>query len=524
MRWATILVGAVLTFSQRLTTPNVVACIALVAFAVVRSLAPATSTRLTAKVTGITVEAATAMVAVAFTGWWTSPFVFTFLSGIVVAGVAEGFAGAVPLAVAMALVTTLGHWPANAAEARFSTTGATELFLVALVVGYGRRLFGQAELRTLGALSRLRQLTEANDLLKQLNQLAQTLPASLDLDQTVGSTIEQLRSALHADVVAVFLWEAALRMWSVAGAEGARVEGLVDEGILPAPVRLAAQMWSQDGGAFLVDLSADGPGLGPATRVGIYAPLVARQTLVGVLLVESQSPSALTPDDLQYVSGLAEQAALAIDNAIWFGRLRTVGAEEERSRIARDLHDRVAQSLAYLAFELERLVGLSAKQPVTADLAILRDDVRRVVIEVRDTLYDLRTDVSDSQDLTATLATFLDRVQHRSGLVVEFEPHVSHSLAVPVERELWRIVQEAITNVERHAHASVVKVEWTVGDDVAEIVVSDDGRGFPWGAAGRLDSYGLVGMRERADAIGGQLGIETAPGEGTTIRCKVEVA
>ena len=101
-----------------------------------------------------------------------------------------------------------------------------------------------------------------------------------------------------------------------------------------------------------------------------------------------------------------------MDNARWFARLRTVGADEERTRIARDLHDRIGQSLAYLAFELDRIVKADGQaKPVGTQLERLRADVRGVIGEVRDTLYDLRTDVTDTKDMPATLREFLDRVE-----------------------------------------------------------------------------------------------------------------
>jgi signal transduction histidine kinase len=298
----------------------------------------------------------------------------------------------------------------------------------------------------------------------------------------------------------------------------------MDETTLPVPVRLAARTALHERGALFVDLRTDGPGLTPAARVGIYAPLVARRSLVGVIAVESQAPDTFSPGDLQLMTGVAEQAALAIDNALWFGRLRTVGAEEERTRIARDLHDRVAQALAYLAFELDRIVDLSTRQPVRTELDNLRHDVRRVVTEVRDTLYDLRTDVSESRSLGDTMTAFLERVRLRSNLVVTFEQRAVRRLAVPLERELWRIGQEAVTNVERHARASSMTVKWLVTSSAATLEVTDDGRGFPLGTAGRMDSYGLLGMRERAGAIGATLEVDTAPGRGTSIRCRVEVS
>jgi signal transduction histidine kinase len=440
------------------------------------------------------------------------------------AGFAYGFTLAILLAVVAAAAVTAGRVPVRSADYHLSTEGASELVLVALVSGYGRRLFGQAEQRTVTALSRLSQLSQANTLLQQLNAVAQALPASLDLQQTVTSTIDQVRTLVRPDAIAVFLWDSTLQRWSVGGVQGVRPPTALDDASLPVPVRRAGRRALTDPGAFQVDLTLEGPGLTPAARCGIYAPLVARQTLVGVLLAESQEPDGLDVKDLELLSGLAEQAALAIDNARWFGRLRTVGAEEERTRIARDLHDRVAQALAYLAFELDRIVDLSAGSEISTALDLLRGDVRRVVTEVRDTLYDLRTDVSDTQDLTAALTAFLDRVEVRSGLRIHFDNRAERRLAVPLERELWRITQEAIVNVERHARARSMTVQWSVDQRTAEVVVTDDGVGFPTEAAGRLDSYGLLGMRERADAIGATLVIDSTPGTGTSVRCRVEVA
>jgi len=146
-----------------------------------------------------------------------------------------------------------------------------------------------------------------------------------------------------------------------------------------------------------------------------------------------------------------------------------------------------------------------------------------VVTEVRDTLYDLRTDVSDSQSLGDTMDAFLERVRARSMMEVRFEQRVLRRLPIPLERELWRIGQEAVTNVERHARAEHVTVTWSVSAHDAVLEVVDDGRGFPLGTAGRMDSYGLLGMRERAGAIGATLEVDTAPGRGTAIRCRLEV-
>ncbi|MEJ7765684.1 MAG: sensor histidine kinase, partial [Acidimicrobiales bacterium] len=213
---------------------------------------------------------------------------------------------------------------------------------------------------------------------------------------------------------------------------------------------------------------------------------------------------------------------LATDTARLFGRLRTVGADQERTRIARDLHDRVGQSLAYLAFELDRLVAKSDAAPLRSQLEGLRDDVRRAVTEVRETLYDLHTEVTEQVGLAAVLDDFAQRVQSRSGLAVEVRVEGTGRPPLTQERELLRIAQEALTNVERHADASCVIVSLRIRPEEAFLEVADDGQGFVRGEGGRLDSYGLVGMRERADAIGAALEIVSAPGQGTTIRCRVQ--
>ena len=116
-------------------------------------------------------------------------------------------------------------------------------------------------------------------------------------------------------------------------------------------------------------------------------------------------------------------------------------------------------------------------------------------------------------------ASLIDRVRERSGLQVTFEHRSDVRLPLPQERELWRIAQEAIANVERHAAATRLDLRWWCDGTAAVLEVTDDGKGFPVGAAARIDAYGMLGMRERADSIGAQLVVTSEPGRGTTIRC-----
>jgi signal transduction histidine kinase len=249
--------------------------------------------------------------------------------------------------------------------------------------------------------------------------------------------------------------------------------------------------------------------------------LRARGVLIGLVAVESTERHAYNDRDGEVLIGLIESLALAIDNAQWFSRLRTLGAEEERTRIARDLHDRIGQSLAYLGFELDRAVRTAERgEDITGSLQVLRDDVRGVIREVRDTLQDLRTDVSDSSDVPDTIRSFLGRVGERSELVTHLSASGTDRLPIPVERELWRIASEAITNVERHAQARHLHVVWSSTANKVDLVISDDGIGYRSDAS-RDDSFGIIGMRERAASIGARLDIDAGTHGGTTVRVQL---
>ncbi len=182
-------------------------------------------------------------------------------------------------------------------------------------------------------------------------------------------------------------------------------------------------------------------------------------------------------------------------------------------------HNQVTSFLiALLGFEVDRLSSMAGRgDDIREPLADLRQQVTGAISEVRETLYDLRTDVSEGQGLAETLTMFCERVRQRAGMTVELSVAADRRLKILQERELWQIAREAITNAERHAHASALSVTWRCTSRGAELTVADDGRGFTKGT-GRPDSYGLLGMRERAASVNAVLDIESEPGKGTRIR------
>jgi len=526
IRWGTVLVSFVLAAPEIVNGDRwlIVWLIGLAALGVRRTRYPLHYTGDTRSLANLLAETGFVIVAVNATGSWFSPLVFTLLVPVITAGFARGFGFGFRIAITIAagvLLPDLLMGRYVPAEAELAVQWVVMLLLVSVVAGYGRRISGEADRQHSVAMARLGRLSDANALLFSLHRVAQTLPASFDMDEVLDTTVQRLKELLDFDAIAVLLLDDTEHRWLAVRRDGARLDPTLDTEDLAPPL---LEVLSDPQVIRRSDLTqAGGPGLVPTMGSGLYAPLEARGSIVGLVTIEHRDPRHFDHRDEELLGGFVEPAALAIDNARWFSRLRTVGADEERTRIARDLHDRIGQSLAYLAFELDRLVKAEARgKDLGPSLDRLRSDVRGVIGEVRDTLYDLRTDVSESMSLVDVLEDFARRVGERSDLVVEVRADRRHRPALLQERELWRIAQEALMNVERHAHASRARVVWRCTEESALLEILDDGEGFPSGVVGRLDSYGILGMRERASSIGATLEVLTAPGKGTRVRCLLQ--
>jgi len=528
IRWAITITSLALATQRYLDAPVATAIWAgiLLVYAIARTVRPIRYTGDVRSLVQVLAEVAVYVACIATTGFWDSPFILTLLTAVSLAGFARGFAFALRISIVSALAVSLPYILESPDPSRIIQSGqwTLVLLLVALIAGYGRRISGEADRQHVLALDRLGRLADANALLYSLHRVTQTLPASLDLDDVLQTTFTRLRGLLDVDTAVILALDETDGYWSVLRREGGRpLPARLEFDDLPLPLRRVFK----EGGVLSAPnlVRFNWPGLSPRSTSGVYCVLIARGSVIGLLAVEHEREDHFTERDVELLRGFVEPVALAIDNARWFSRLRTVGADEERTRIARDLHDRIGQSLAYLAFELDRIVSVEAKgDHVGPALDQLRSDVRGVIREVRDTLYDLRTDVSDSSDMAETLEAYAARIRERSNLKVELHTDRDARLPLLQEREMWRIAQEALTNVERHAAATEARVLWRCNGEAAALEVADNGRGFPMGRAGRLDSYGLMGMRERASSIGATLEVMSEEGKGTRVRCSLQRA
>ena len=520
-RWVAIGVGLIVAWPNLSATSYrlLFGAVVLILYSAYRTARPIPYTDDRSQARPMFLEFALVTAVIMITGAWSSPYTFSLLPTAMLAGFSRGSVFAARLTLTCAVIISIQHIFVNASSVadgiRDSAAWIAVSAVVAVTSGVARQVSRESARQQSLALDRLGRLAEANALLFSLHRVAQTLPASLDLDEVLDSTITRMRDLIDSDSVTVLLYEESDGSWVPVRRKGNRDQATLDSETLPRPLQLALQA---RGTVSEPDLAkVDGPGLAPRAASGLYSSLRARGAQIGLIAVESTVPNRYGPKDVELLNGLVEPLGVAIDNARWFARLRSIGADEERSRIARDLHDQIGQSLAYLGFELDRAVKVTNRskfQPVIVDL---RDQVRSVVKEVRETLYDLRVDVSDSQDVGATMQLFCDRVHERSGLEIKIDRHETGRLPLLQERELWRIAKEAVMNAERHAKASTLTIHWQCDGKRAELEIADDGIGFDR-RRGREDSYGIVGMRERATTIGATLDIRSARGAGTTVR------
>ena len=212
-------------------------------------------------------------------------------------------------------------------------------------------------------------------------------------------------------------------------------------------------------------------------------------------------------------------AAVHLDTALLFAAFRDSATADERQRLAREMHDGVAQDIASLGYLVDALAAGPTSKPQAEQLRILRERVTAVVTEVRQAVLTLRSSVGRSPSLGAALATVARHLAEASGVAVQVTSDEHPTRLQPeVEAELFRIAQEAMNNAVKHAHARSVEVLCQVHAPDARIVVTDDGVGMQ---QPRPDSHGLAIMRERAALLGAELAIEE--GEDGGVRVAVGV-
>jgi len=260
----------------------------------------------------------------------------------------------------------------------------------------------------------------------------------------------------------------------------------------------------------------------------------------GLLSLSKREPGYFNEEHMRLAEAMAVHASAAVDNAVLFEQVRAsairmrllsrrlVEAQEsERRHIARELHDETGQTLVSLRFGLRLLEREINEGGVgTGRVAELMQRTDEVIDGLHRLAADLRPPSLDHLGLDAALRQFSRTAASKFGLAVHFSARGFTSERLPgvVETDLYRVVQEALTNVVRHAQATRVDILVEHRGDRVMVMVEDDGVGFEPDRIPGESHFGLLGMRERAEALGGTLTVESTPGAGTTIVVEVPSA
>lgn len=381
--------------------------------------------------------------------------------------------------------------------------------------------------------------------LETLLDISLRLSAELDVNELLRAIVESVVDTLPA-AEASSLWlhdEVHGRLvphaWS-----GHRDETFAGLSV-PSDTTLVGRVFRTGESIFVADVSREAefvhlarPGLDRLQSV-IGAPLRIQGLVVGALFADNFSRlHAFRESDLLVLQGLAAQAGIALGNARLFEEIRhgrervraltirlATSEEDERRDLSKKLHDQVSQSLTAIGINLALLRSRLEHDPVEtslARLAVAQETVEEVTERIRDVMTELHPAVLDDYGLLAALRWHAERLRLGTGLQVEVsgeEP--APALAPARAMALLRVAQEALTNVVKHAGVEKAVVQIDAQPDLVRMAIVDQGRGFDL-AATAPDSrvrvrWGLLTMRERVEALGGRMQVETAPGKGTRV-------
>jgi signal transduction histidine kinase/ABC-type uncharacterized transport system substrate-binding protein len=259
----------------------------------------------------------------------------------------------------------------------------------------------------------------------------------------------------------------------------------------------------------------------------LAVPLIIQEEDYGGITLYYRRAREFSKEEIQLAQSVADQAALAIENARLRSQAEQAAAYAERSRLARELHDSVTQSLYSITLYAEavaRMLTAGGGAEVAEHMRELRATAQEALREMRLLIYQLSPPVLEEAGLAGALQKRLDSVEARGGVNAALQVEGSEHLPPLVRKELYQIAQEALNNSLKHARARSVRVVLDFQESLTRLEVCDDGSGFEPEAAQRGGGLGLRGMRERAEAIGATLRVDSAPGKGTKVSVVVPAA
>ena len=375
------------------------------------------------------------------------------------------------------------------------------------------------------------RLKRQNEELLALHSAGLDVTAELSLDVVLKKVVEQAKNLVGAKygALSVIDREGKIRSFITSGITPEQRQAIgpppIGHGLLGVVLREGQRL--RLGDLSKHPMSYGFPANHPPMHSLLAVPIPCKGPFLGNLyLTEKLLAPEFTADDEETLERFGLQAALAIDNAHLHEQVSDLAVAQERLRISHEMHDGLAQILGYVNTKVqaaEMYLKRDKTDEATAQLRELANAARQAYTDVRESIIGLRSLPGPRQPLGDVLREYLDRWQEMSGvptaLTIEGDIHLLPS----AELQLVRIVQEALTNVRKHAKATRASVALRRRNGSVLVTIEDDGVGFESAAARRseMPQFGLSTMRERAESIGAKLIVESRPGAGSTVRCEV---
>ncbi len=381
---------------------------------------------------------------------------------------------------------------------------------------------------------RTKQERQRAEQLRTINEVSRKISSIVNLDELLPYVGNLLRETFHYYNVNIYLLEPSsgklmLKALCLSGQKGVIPVGVpleVDEEsivgwVAQAGEPILANDVSEDPRYRAVEALED-------TKSELAVPVRMGKKVIGVLDIESTDVDAFGEADLYTTQTLADQLAVAIDNARLYEETRQIAVMEERNRMAREIHDTLAQGFSGIILQLE-----AAEQAMGSDepglqrhLNQARNLARKSLAEARRSVWNLRPQALEQKPLTEAIKQEADRFSQTTGVSVKINILGNkRNLPPEIEAGILRIFQESVTNVRKHAKATEVEVNLTFSDSTAELTVRDNGVGFKQRVAGdgkggkkKSDTFGLISMRERARGFGGTFEVQSRAGRGTLVK------
>jgi signal transduction histidine kinase len=408
-----------------------------------------------------------------------------------IAGIARGVIGVSAVVVVQFISVTV------ATSAWASGISQRDVFLLLspwLLTNIGMGLLG-AWLRSLGVIPQRPagdpSYESAYRLLTQLKAVTRRLSSGLD-PVTIGNHIrEELSERLGAVHTGVLVHTDGGILSPLTFSDGAAGDLF--------PSHVVGDCWTKMEPIMSCDPQSTG------AHVASF-PLRVGSRMIGVAL--ARVPGKPESTSVSNLMAKLDEQSLRLDTALTFDEIRSTATAEERHRLAREIHDGVAQEITSLGYRVDDLMSHMASVEQRAALLVLRNELTRIVGELRLSIFDLRSEVVGETGLGAALSEYVRQIGSRSPMAVHLSlDEAPTRLRAETEAELLRIAQEAITNARKHSHAQNLWVTCKVNPPFARLTVRDDGSGL---STGRSDSFGLRIMRERAQRIDAHLAVDSA--------------